>query len=86
MGRLARKLGADIIEWANSDTIANVDNVELIEACWVCGKFRDEPAESLPMLCSECFHELRIKGFSDPTEDIALLNFLYNHSHLDWLS
>ena len=53
---------------------------KLIEACWVCGKFRDEHAESLPMLCSECFHECRIKGFSDPTEDIVTQLFIQSLS------
>ena len=83
---LARKQGADVIEWANSDTIANVHNVELIEACWVCGRCRDEHAKNLPLLCSKCFHMCKIKGFSYPTEGIALLNYLYDHSFLDWLS
>ena len=55
MGRLAWNWGADVVEWANLDTVANVQNIELIEACWVCGKFRDEQAENLLMLCSECF-------------------------------
>ena len=67
---------ANVIEWVSSDTVANVHNVELIEACWVYGKFRDKRAENLPMLCSECFHKCKIKGFSDPTEDIVLLEYL----------
>ena len=83
---LAWKQGAYVIEWANSNAVANVYSVELIEPCWLCGKSRDEDAENLPMLCSERFHECRIKGFSDPTEDIVLLNYLYDHPHLDWLS
>ena len=69
----AQKMGTDAIEWANSDTVANVYNVEQIEVYLVLRKFRDEQAENLPMLCSECFHEWKIKGFSHPTEDIGVI-------------
>ena len=36
VGRLAWNRGANVIEWANSKTVANVHNVKLIEAYWVC--------------------------------------------------
>ena len=78
MRQLAWNQGSDVIECINFSTIANVYTVELIEVYWVCRKFKDELAGNLPILYSECFHECKIKGFSDPTEDIALLNYLYN--------
>ena len=83
MGRLDQKRDADVMELANSDTNANVHNVQLFEACGVCGKFNDKHAENLPMLCSECFHECRTKAFYNPIGDIGLFNYLYNHSHPD---
>ena len=38
IGHLARNWSANVIKWANSNTAANVHNVESIEARWVCGK------------------------------------------------
>ena len=85
MGQIARNWGANVIEWGNSHTFANVYAVKLIEACWVCDKSKDQQAEYLPILCSKCFHECRIKGVSEATEEIVLLNYLYNNSYLDSL-
>ena len=37
VGWLAQNWGADVILWANSNTVANVHVVKLMEECWVCG-------------------------------------------------
>ena len=56
-------MGIDVIKRGNSDTVVNVRNVKLIEACRVCRKFRNEQAQNMPMLCSKCFHKCKLKGF-----------------------
>ena len=38
------------------------------------------------MLCSHCYLDCELKGFSDPLEDVELLHYLHYHVHKPGLS
>ena len=40
------------------------------------------PSHQLPMYCSSCYERLLIEGYQDPTEDLALVYFLWHGRHL----
>ena len=54
-------------------------------SCLRCGCCRDAEA-SLPVYCKECFKHSMLYGYSDPTEDIALVHFVYWGRHLPGIS
>ena len=45
-----------------------------------------KPVLRICLVYADCFCEYAVKGFSDPIEDVTLMFYLNNHSHLDQLS
>ena len=44
--------------------------------CLRCG-CRHGPDERLPVYCTDCFDHLHLFGYSDPTEDLAVVHYVY---------
>ena len=54
-------------------------------ACLRCG-CRHGPDSRLPVYCTECFDHLHMYGYSDPTEDLAVVHYVYWGQQLEGLS
>ena len=54
-------------------------------ACIWCG-CREGVEAALPVYCKDCYHHSLVYGYSNPTEDIALVHFVYWGRHLPGIS
>ena len=50
--------------------------------CIACDTDKVDAAPEVPLMCKACFAKYQIEGYEDPTQDVALLHFLYHNHHL----
>ena len=50
--------------------------------CLACDSQAKLPAEELPVYCQDCYPALILEGYLDPTEDVALVHYLWHGAHL----
>ena len=55
-------------------------------ACLCCDSEDVAPAPELPLYCSACYNRLLLEGHEDPTEDVALVHFLWSGKQLEGLT
>ena len=93
MVREARIAKADVMHWGDCDVpiaAAAQEEVgtqtEFMTECLYCNKHTPHPSADLPVYCEECFHRLRLEGYSDPLADVALVHWIYWGMHLEGLT
>jgi hypothetical protein len=89
MTRLCSKLRRQVIQWpSEGNDTTEAEEIHALQeipitylACDSCGADRTKYPSPLPYFCRDCYNSLQKRGYQDPTEDLALLHYLYTGQH-----